>query len=127
AAELALDADRGAEALQLSAEQLSIADASGDAAATAAASFVHGARLARLGQTAAAAEPFRRAAALQRALGQLEAAAVSDGMLGQVLVAEGQIDEGAAVLRGAYAALRGLGSPNADDLHELVESLDTPS
>ncbi|MCK6516600.1 hypothetical protein L6R46_16295 [Myxococcota bacterium] len=127
AAEIALAANRGDEALQLSSEQLHVAETSGDPAATAAASFVHGARLARLGQTAASAEPFRRAAALQRSLGLPEAAAVSDGMLGQVLLAEGQVNEGAALLQGAYKTLRAMGSPNADDLHELISALGEPS
>jgi hypothetical protein len=45
-------------------------------------------------------------------------------MLGQVLVVGGAHDEGRALLRGAHATLRDLGSEAADTLLEILNELE---
>jgi len=49
---------------------------------------------------------------------------VSAGMMGQVLVAAGERDEGLALLRGSLGQLDALGSEAADTVREILAELE---
>ena len=96
------------------------ADRTGDAEAGAGARFHLATRLVTAGELVEAGKQFRGAAEAQRALGLAHEAAVSVGMLGQVLVATGQREEGVALLRGALAELEAVGSEAAGMVREIL-------
>lgn len=96
----------------------------GDKEAEAAAHFTLATRLAGVGDLAGAAAHFRTAQDAQLALGLAHEAAVSAGMLGQVLVADGRRDEGLALVRGSLQQLDALGSEAADTVREILGELE---
>jgi hypothetical protein len=122
------DANGREDAATASARALvELAGALGDEEAQAAARFMLGTRLAGAADLAGASACFRAARDAQTALGLGHDAAVSAGMLGQVLCAAGAPSEGLDLLRGARATLRDLGSEAADTLSEILDELEAPA
>jgi tetratricopeptide (TPR) repeat protein len=116
--------DRLARGTESARALVSLATAAGDPAAAAAAHFMLGTRLAAEADLAGAAGAFRAARDAQAGLGLAHDAAVSAGMLGQVLLVGGAPDEGRTLLREAHATLRDLGSEAADTLLEILNELE---
>ena len=100
------------------------AASTGDKEAEAAAHFALATRLAGLGELAGARQHFGAAHAIQQALGLAHESAVSAGMMGQVMLAAGEQDEGLAMLRGSLAQLEALGSEAAESVREILAELE---
>lgn len=92
----------------------------GDREAEAGAHFALATRLATMRELPAAERHFRTASDIQEILGLPHEAAVSAGMLGQILVAQGRKDEGITLLRASHARLAALGSEAADVVGEIL-------
>jgi tetratricopeptide (TPR) repeat protein len=118
------EAGIGDRALQAARALVTAAANTGDREAEAGAQFALGTRLAGLGDLSAAAQAFSRARDLQLGLGLAHEAAVSGGMMGQVLVVGGKRDEGLSLLRGSLAQLDALGSEAADTLRDILAELE---
>jgi tetratricopeptide (TPR) repeat protein len=103
------------------------AAATGDREAEAAAHFALATRIAGTGDLLGAKRAFEAAHDIQQGLGLSHEAAVSAGMMGQVLVAAGEVDEGLALLKGSLAQLDALGSEAADTVREILAELSPPS
>lgn len=81
-------------------------------------------RYASIGNLPAARAGFERANLIQQELGLVEESAVSEGMLGQIVVAMGDVAEGRAMLEHSLEALRRLGSDAADMVAEILAELE---
>jgi tetratricopeptide (TPR) repeat protein len=121
---LADEHGRPAEALSAATDLVDAAARTGDREAEAAAHFALATRLAGEGDLAGARGRFGAAHDLQQALGLAHEAAVSAGMMGQVMVASGEADEGLALLRGSLGQLDALGSEAADTVREILAELE---
>lgn len=117
------DHERPEFGVSASQQMIEAATRTGDREAVAAAHFTLATRLAGHGSLDEAAKHFRAAQDGQLALGLQHEAAVSAGMLGQVLVAAGQVDEGVALLKGSLLQLEALGSEAADTVREILAEL----
>ncbi|MDP2317346.1 MAG: hypothetical protein Q8P41_30965 [Pseudomonadota bacterium] len=115
--------ERADRALAAASQLVRAAAATGDREAEAAAHFALATRLAGMGELFPARRSFEAAHTIQQALGLEHEAAVSAGMMGQVLVAAGEVDEGLSYLRGSLAQLDALGSEAADTVREIIEEL----
>lgn len=115
--------DRPDKALAAATELVAAAARTGDREAEAAAHFALATRLAGNADLLGARRAFESARDIQQGLGLSHEAAVSAGMMGQVLVAAGETDEGLALLRGSLAQLDALGSEAADTVREILEEL----
>lgn len=115
------DPDRARRAAE---DLVDAAERSGDREALAATLVSLATRCANAAELEAARRYFARANELQQELGLLEEAAVSEGLLGQVVWAMGDAVEGRAILVKAEASLRRLGSDAADTLRQILDELD---
>ncbi len=120
---LADDHDQPDRALAAAVDLVSAAGRSGDREAEAAAQFALATRYAGMADLDGAKTAFEAAHMLQQGLGLTLEAAVSGGMLGQVMVAAGDTDEGLALLRGSLGQLDALGSEAADTVREILAEL----
>jgi len=111
-------------ARQAAIDLLEAAVRSGEREAEAAALVSLATRYANEADLERARRAFERANQIQQELGLPEEAAVSLGMLGQVVWAMGDGAEGKAMLVQAHAALRRLGSDAADMLAEILLELE---
>lgn len=112
-----------AEATAAARELVDAAGRVGDREAVAGAYFMLATRQAGLGELGEAAEAFRTANEIQEVLGLAHEAAVSQGMLGQVLVAGGSVPEGVALMRTALSRLEALNSEAADTLRAVLDEV----
>lgn len=95
----------------------------GDVEAMAAAQFSLGTRLAAQTDLVGAEQAFREANRLQRQADLAHEAAVSAGMLGQVLVAKGARAEGLGLLVESLQALEAMGSEAAASVREIIDEI----
>ncbi len=121
---LADEHGRPEKAVQAATELIAAAGRTGDQEAEAAAHFALATRLAGHGDLAGARRHFASAHDLQQKLGLAHEAAVSAGMIGQVLVAAGEVDEGLSYLRGSLGQLDAMGSEAADTVREILAELE---
>ncbi|MDP2306559.1 MAG: hypothetical protein Q8P18_11100 [Pseudomonadota bacterium] len=115
--------DQPDKALGAAKALVAAAGRTGDREAEAAAHFALATRLAGNADLLGAKLAFESARDIQQGLGLSHEAAVSAGMMGQVLVAAGETDEGLALLRGSLAQLDALGSEAADTVREILQEL----
>jgi tetratricopeptide (TPR) repeat protein len=121
---LADEHDRPDTALGAARALVEAAGRTGDKEAEAAAHFALATRIAGEGDLAGAKRHFAHAHDLQHQLGLAHEAAVSAGMIGQVLVAAGEVDEGLSYLRGSLGQLDAMGSEAADTVREILTELE---
>ena len=95
----------------------------GDREAEAGAHFMLASRYAAVGDLPNAAKEFKVANEIQEILALPHEAAVSQGMLGQVLVARGDVAEGKAALEASLVRLVALESEAADTVREVLAEL----
>lgn len=110
-------------ALQAARRMVVLTDGLGQPEASAAAAFALASRLAGTGDLDGATDWFRKALAIQAAHGLEHEQAVSQGMLGQILVARGEREEGLALLQQSLTALDALGSEAAPSIREILTEL----
>lgn len=122
--QLADEHDRPDKAHNAAVELVEAAGRTGDREAEAAAHFALATRCAGAGDLPGAKRHFSEAHDLQRRLGLGHEAAVSAGMMGQVMVAAGEVDEGLALLRGSLGQLDAMGSEAADTVREILAELE---
>lgn len=115
--------DRPDRALWAARALVDAAGRTGDREAVAAAHFALATRQAGAGDLSGARESFAAACDLQQALGLAHEAAVSAGMLGQVMVAAGDVEGGLALLKGSLGQLDAMGSEAADTVREILDEL----
>ena len=101
----------------------------GDREAEAGAWFMLATRAAGCQELGKAQRAFKMANEIQEILGLAHEAAVSQGMLGQVMAAAGDVAGGRLLLQASLARLEALNSEAADTLREVLAELDpaTPS
>ncbi len=116
--------ERPDAALSAAHRLLAAASRTGDREAEAGAHFALAARLAGMGALDEAQKHFRTARDTQEVLGLPHEAAVSAGMLGQVLVAAGQRDEGLRLLRSSLTRLEAMQSEAAEILRDVLAEAD---
>ncbi|MFN7147078.1 MAG: tetratricopeptide repeat protein, partial [Myxococcota bacterium] len=121
---LADEHGRPEKAMEAAKALVSAAGRTGDHEAEAAAHFALATRLAGEGDLGGAKRAFTAAHDLQQKMGLSHEAAVSAGMIGQVMVAAGEVDEGLAYLRGSLGQLEAMGSEAADTVREILAELD---
>ena len=110
---LAEEAEQVDKAISFGRKLIAVCTRIGDREAEAAARFAQATRLAAKGELDHAGEHYRRAAQLHGEAGVYHNQAVSQGMLGQVLAAQGRKQEALALLDEATERLRELGEPDA--------------
>lgn len=111
------------KALDAARDMVVAAERAGDPSALAAAHYALATRLAGEQDMGGAEAHFRMAIRIQEEDGLLQEKAITEGMLGQVLVARGRREDGLALLRQSAATLRRFGSEAAATVQEVLESL----
>ncbi len=124
-AEAADGAGKADVALGAARELVTAATQTGDREAEAGAWFMLATRAAGAGDLATATGAFRTANEIQEVLGLAHEAAVSQGMLGQVLAANGDVVDGRVALEAALVRLDALGSEAAETVREVLAELDS--
>lgn len=119
--------DRPDAALTAARDLVDAATRTGDREAEAGAHFALATRLASMRELAASERHFRAARDIQEVIGLAHEAAVSAGMLGQVLVATGRTEEGKDLLRASWTRLSALGSEAADMVKEILDEAEVGS
>jgi tetratricopeptide (TPR) repeat protein len=122
-AEAADGAGKSEAALAAATELVDAATRTGDREAEAGAWFLLATRAAGAGDLATATRAFRTANEIQEVIGLSHEAAVSRGMLGQVLVATGNLVEGRAALEASLERLVALDSEAAETVREVLAEL----
>ena len=115
---------RPEHALRLGEQLLDAAARTGDAEAAAAAHFTLATRFAAGQELDRAQAHFSTAMEAQEKLGLEHAAAVSRGMLGQVIVVTGRRDEGLLLIRASLGELERQGSEAAQTLREILTEIE---
>jgi tetratricopeptide (TPR) repeat protein len=123
-AEAADAAGKTDAALAAATKLVTAAARTGDREAEAGAWFMLATRAAGAADLDTAARAFRTANEIQEVIGLSHEAAVSQGMLGQVLVARGDIEEGRALLEASLERLVALDSEAADTVREVLAELE---
>jgi tetratricopeptide (TPR) repeat protein len=122
-AEAADGAGRPEAALQAASELVEAATRTGDREAEAGAWFMLATRAAGAADLDTAVRAFRTSHEIQEVIGLSHEAAVSLGMLGQVLVARGELEAGRAALTASLVRLDAFGSEAADTVREVLAEL----